>query len=56
MQASYTLPESLQIVGGMCSVASSSEHLFLLGSGCASEQNELHLIQYQEDANKIQTR
>ena len=40
----------------MCSVASGSEHLFLLGSACANDENELHIVQYLEDANKIQTR
>jgi hypothetical protein len=52
MQATYTLPEHLQVMGGMTALACTGQHKFAVASGMA-KRNELQVLQYVEEQNKV---
>ena len=55
----YNLPDHLQ-ARSMCAItADTDNHRFVLGSGSVfpaqKNQNEVHILNYSEDANRIET-
>ena len=55
MQASYTLPEGLQQTGGLAALACQTAHRFALASSSlvAGRKNEVHIVDYADDSNKV---
>ena len=53
MQASYSLPEGLQQTGGLASLACQTAHRFALASSSLTGKNEVHIVDYADESNKV---
>ena len=53
MQASYTMPEHLLMIGGLTSIATQANHRFAIASALDTPNNELHILNYNDESNKL---